>query len=137
MAVFDPRLWSSGRQIESARVATQKEFDEFLRLCDEAGPACAFSGPEGSAARWESLATAIRRQPLALPDGTLFIYDSLISVAADAMYAPEVWGGPFGAAALFDAVDDAVFGDPAATAVVAGVRRSMAEQVAAAVPRTS
>ena len=40
--VLDPRLWSSGRQIGSDRVATEAEFDEFLRLCDEAGPACAF-----------------------------------------------------------------------------------------------
>ena len=40
--VLDPRLWSSGWQIRSDRVATQEEFDEFLRLCDEAGPACAF-----------------------------------------------------------------------------------------------
>jgi pimeloyl-ACP methyl ester carboxylesterase len=131
-AVFDPRLWSSGRQIEAARVATQKEFNEFLRLCDEAGPACAFSGPEGSATRWEALATALHRHPLALPDGTFFTYDSLIRVAADAMYQPEFWGGPFGDAALFDAVADAVFGAPAATTVVADVRRSMAQQVAAA-----
>ncbi len=54
--VLDPRLWSSGWQIKSDRVATQEEFEEFLRLCDEAGPDCAFSAPEGSAARWEALA---------------------------------------------------------------------------------
>ena len=40
--VLDPRLWSSGWQIKSDRVATQEEFDEFLRLCGEAGPECAF-----------------------------------------------------------------------------------------------
>ena len=35
--VLDPRLWSSGWQIRSDRVATQEEFDEFLRLCRQAG----------------------------------------------------------------------------------------------------
>ena len=45
--VLDPRLWSSGWQIRSDRVATQEEFDEFLRLCDEAGDDCAFSAPGG------------------------------------------------------------------------------------------
>lgn len=129
--VLDPRLWSSGRQIESDRIAIQKEFDEFLRLCDEAGPDCAFSAPEGSAARWESLATAIRRQPLALPDGSFFTYDSLILAGIGAMYAPEFWGGPFGDAALFDAVADAVSQGPAATAVVVDLRRSIAARVAA------
>ncbi len=131
-AVFDPRLWSSGRQIESARVATQQEFNEFLRLCDEAGHACAFSGPEGSATRWEALATAIHRHPLALPNGTFFTYDRLIDAGLGAMHTPEFWGGPSGAAALFDAVADAVAGEPAGTAVVADARRSMAQQVAAA-----
>ena len=51
--VLDPRLWSSGQQIKSDRVATQHEFDEFLRLCDAAGPACAFTGPQGARARSE------------------------------------------------------------------------------------
>ena len=35
--VLDPRLWSSGWQVKSDRVATQEEFEEFLRLCDAAG----------------------------------------------------------------------------------------------------
>ncbi len=37
----------------------RQEFDEFLRLCDEAGPDCAFAAPEGSRARWEALAEAL------------------------------------------------------------------------------
>ena len=47
--VLDPRLWSSGWQIKSDRVATQEEFDEFLRLCSEAGPACAFGDGRNTA----------------------------------------------------------------------------------------
>jgi hypothetical protein len=62
-------------------VATQEEFDEFLRLCDEDGADCAFSAPEGAPARWEALATALRAEPLELPDGTLYTYDLLITGA--------------------------------------------------------
>ena len=61
--VLDPRLWSSGWQIKSDRVATQEEFDEFLRLCREAGPACAFGDGRSTAKRWEALARASRTSP--------------------------------------------------------------------------
>ena len=101
--VLDPRLWSSGWQIKSDRVATQEEFDEFLRLCDEAGPDCAFSAPEGSAARWEALAAALARASRSCcRTASLYSYDFLIGDATSAMYAPEVWGGPEGAGALLD-----------------------------------
>jgi pimeloyl-ACP methyl ester carboxylesterase len=129
--VLNPRLWSSGWQIRSDRVATQEEFDEFLRLCDEAGDQCAFSAPEGSAARWEALARTLRREPLVLPDGTLYSYDFLVGDAAGAMYAPEVWGGPEGAAALFDFLADAVVGDPSAASQAVKVRRSLIAQLTA------
>jgi pimeloyl-ACP methyl ester carboxylesterase len=121
--VLDPRLWSSGRQVESDRVATQQEFEEFLRLCDEAGQECAFSAPEGSAARWDALAAALLADPLEFPDGFVYTYDFLIADAAGAMYAPEVWGGPEGAAALFDLLADAILGDQGAAAAAAAVRR--------------
>ena len=91
--VLDPNLWSSGLQIRSDRVATKEEFDEFLRLCDEAGDDCAFSGPEGSAARWAALARRHPREPLEFPDGFVYTYDLLIGDVIGAMYAPEVWGG--------------------------------------------
>jgi pimeloyl-ACP methyl ester carboxylesterase len=108
--VLDPTLWSSGWQVRSDRVATQAELDDFLRLCDEAGPACAFSAPGGSAARWQALLDAIRQHPLVLPDGTVYGYDLLLGDVTSAMYAPEVWGGPEGAGALLDLIADAVLG---------------------------
>jgi hypothetical protein len=129
--VLNPRLWSSGWQIRSDRVATRQEFDEFLRLCDEAGDDCAFTGPEGSAARWDALARALRRDPLVLPDGTVFSYDVLIGDATGAMYSPEVWGGPVGAAALFDFIADAVLGDQGAAARAAEVRRALLDRLTA------
>ena len=57
--VLDPRLWASGWQIASDRVATQEEFNEFLRLCDDAGSECAFWTRQGSAQRWKRLARTI------------------------------------------------------------------------------
>lgn len=128
--VLDPRLWSSGWQIKSDRVATGEEFDEFLRLCDEAGADCAFSAPEGSKTRWERLARTLRAHPLELPDGGTYTYDLLIGDATGAMYSPEEWGGDEGAAALFDTIADAVLGDQAAAAArVAGVRQAFIERL--------
>ncbi|WP_165372328.1 alpha/beta hydrolase [Nocardioides iriomotensis] len=118
--VLDPQRWTSGRQIEDDRLSTQEEFNEFLRLCDEAGPECAFWTPAGSAARWAQLAGALRRQPLFLPEGLAYTYDYLVGDAASAMYAPEVWDGPNGAAALFDFLADAALGDQAGAAADAG-----------------
>ena len=122
--VLDPRLWSSGRQIESDRVATQAEFDEFLRLCDGAGPECAFWTPDGSAQRWGQLSSEIRSAPLELSGGGQYTYDFLIADATLAMYAPEVWDGPNGAAALFDFLADAALGGKAGAADDAARLRS-------------
>lgn len=123
--VLDPRLWSSGWQIESDRVATQEEFDEFLRLCDEAGSDCAFSAPEGAAARWDALATAVAAEPIDLGGGFLYTYDFLIGDAASAMYAPEVWGGPDGYAALFGLLADIALGDRSAAPEASAVRTEL------------
>jgi pimeloyl-ACP methyl ester carboxylesterase len=123
--VLDPRLWSSGWQIESDRVATQEEFDEFLRLCDEAGSDCAFSAPEGAAARWDALASAVKDEPIDLGDGFLYTYDFLIADAASAMYSPEVWGGPDGFAAFFSFLADVALGDESAVAEATRVRAEL------------
>ena len=112
--VLDPRLWSSGWQIRSDRVATQEEFDEFLRLCREAGPACAFGAGRHTARRWETLARSVERKPIDLGDGFLYTYDFLIGDATGAMYAPEIWGGPDGYGAFLDLLADAALGDQSA-----------------------
>jgi pimeloyl-ACP methyl ester carboxylesterase len=125
--VLDPRLWSSGRQIESDRVATQEEFDEFLRLCKEAGPACAFGDGRRTAKRWEKLARTIEEEPVDLGDGFLYTYDFLIGDATLAMYSPEVWGGPEGYGAFLDFVADAALGDQSAKARARTVRRGLVQ----------
>ncbi len=127
--VLDPRLWSSGQQIRSDRVATQEEFEEFLRLCDAAGPECAFGGAGGAAARWDTLATAVRKEPVVLPDGFVYSYDFLIADAASAMYGPDVWGGPDGYAAFFDFVAGAVSGDSAAAKQASATRKRLQDRL--------
>lgn len=123
--MLDPRLWSSGWQIRSDRVATQQEFDEFLRLCREAGPQCAFSSGRHTARRWEELARALEDEPVDLGDGFLYTYDLLIGDAVGAMYSPEVWGGPEGFAAFLDFVADAALGDQSAARRARAARRAV------------
>jgi pimeloyl-ACP methyl ester carboxylesterase len=132
--VLDPRLWSSGWQIVSDRVATQEVMDEFLRLCDEAGADCAFTAPGGAQARWRALTRAVRAEPVPLPDGTLVTYDLLIGLMQGALYEPASWGGPEGAAALLDLVADAALGDQAAAADVVTVRQSLIDQLTPSAP---
>jgi pimeloyl-ACP methyl ester carboxylesterase len=109
--VLDPRLWSSGWQILSDRTNTALEFNDMLKQCDAAGPACAFASKEGSAARWEKLASTIHDHPLDLGGGNLYTYDMLINDAVGAMYQPEGWGGPDGFGAFLDQLADAAVGN--------------------------
>jgi pimeloyl-ACP methyl ester carboxylesterase len=121
--VLDPRLWSGGLQILSDRSNTALEWGELLRLCDAAGPACAFAGKDGSAARWETLARTIRDHPLDLGGGMLYTYDQLINDAVGAMYEPEGWGGPGGFGAFLDQIADAALGENVAAATKAAALR--------------
>jgi len=125
--VLDPIQWTSGLQIVADRVATREEFDEFLRLCDEAGAdLCPLSGPEGASARFDALADAVRSAPLEFPDGTIYSYDFLVADATGAMYAPEVWGGPDGAGAFFGLLADFALGDGLAGSRALGAREAIA-----------
>ncbi|GLZ33321.1 hydrolase [Lentzea sp. NBRC 105346] len=111
--VLNPELWSSGRQIQSDRIATAEEFGEFLKLCDAAGSACAFHTPGGAVKRWERTADSIRKKPIKLGD-ELVTYDVLINFVVGAMYGPEGWGGPQGAGAVLDQIADVVEGSVSA-----------------------
>jgi len=129
--VLDPRLWSSGWQIRSDRVATQEEFREFLRLCREAGPACAFGAGRNTAERWETLARSVERKPIDLGGGFLYTYDFLIGDATGAMYVPEIWGGPDGYGAFLDVLADAALGDQSAKRLARAARRQVLRRVEA------
>jgi pimeloyl-ACP methyl ester carboxylesterase len=132
--VLDPRLWSSGWQIETDRIAAGEEFEEFLRLCDEAGENCYFHVKGGSSARYEALANSLRQEPLDL-GGFLYTYDYLIADSADALYSPEYWGGPGGYADLFDLIADAVLGDQKAAQAAATVRKAIRQRIEQDSPR--
>jgi pimeloyl-ACP methyl ester carboxylesterase len=122
--VLNPRLWSSGRQIVSDRIATAEEFEEFLRLCDEAG--CPLSGPDGAASRYWALVAAVREQPIVFDDGSLYTYDFLIADSVGAMYSPEVWPD---FAAFFAFLADTVEGRQGAAANARALRASIIERL--------
>jgi pimeloyl-ACP methyl ester carboxylesterase len=124
--VFDPRLYSSGWLIKIDRTGPQVVFDEALRLCDAAGPSCAFSAPGGSQARWQALADRIRREPLVIDPEFTYTYDLLIADAAGAMYAPEIWPDYM---TFLDQVADAVLGDQRPVAAVAAARNRVLKQL--------
>jgi pimeloyl-ACP methyl ester carboxylesterase len=132
--VLDPRLWGGGLQVISDRVATAKEFDEFLRLCDQAGAACGLAGGAGAKARFNALAASVLANPIDLGDGNLFTYDQLIGTAAGAMYSPEVWGGDQGVAAFFGALADATSGNAAAAQRARAISAHLEAQLRQATP---
>ena len=80
-AVLDPVAWSTGEGREgrflpfSTRLRSdqgaQATLEEFFRLCDEAGPRCAFANR--AAERFAALADRLRDDPaeVVLPDGTI------------------------------------------------------------------
>ena len=133
--VLDPVRWTSGRQIESDRVATAREFAEFLRLCDEAAATCPLAGPDGAAARYDALAAALRKQPLVFDETFSVTYDLLIGVTTSAMYAPEYWAGADGYAALFASLADAALGVPEAAAKAGRVRAAIRKRLEDAMPK--
>ncbi|HEU5109761.1 MAG TPA: alpha/beta hydrolase [Micromonosporaceae bacterium] len=57
----------------------------FLRECDAAGPACAFSG--GARAKFDRLRDRFREGPVTLPDGTVLVLDDLIGFIGGVMYS--------------------------------------------------
>jgi pimeloyl-ACP methyl ester carboxylesterase len=101
--VVDPIAWSTGHGDDALTLpfstrlrgyaSAQATLDEFFRLCDAAGPACAFSG--GSAARFAALAERARQAPLELvfPDGSKvpLRYSDLIGISLGAMYTSSAW----------------------------------------------
>ena len=100
--VLDPIAWSTGRPGEAlipqgtrlkSHVGAQDTLDEFFRLCDAAGPDCAFSG--NAADRFAALAARARQAPLhvVFPDGFSFdfTYADLIGLSLGAMYSSTVW----------------------------------------------
>ena len=95
--VTDPIAWSTGVGNEATTIpfttrlrsdaGTQATLDEFFRLCDAAGPACAISGT--AADRYAALAARLKAHPVqvTLPDGSVaeINYSILIAITLGAL----------------------------------------------------
>ena len=115
--VLDPIAWTTGRGDEAATLpfstrlrsdaGAQATLDEFLRLCDEAGPeGCAFAGD--ATARYAALAERLRAAPVELVDpdtGETFLvtYQDLIGESLGALYDSFSWPDFAGALAEVEA----------------------------------
>jgi pimeloyl-ACP methyl ester carboxylesterase len=99
--VPDPVAWATGR---GDQAASQPLFDrlgvaegaaatlgEFFRLCDQGGPACAFSQGE-SRRRYQALARRLLANPVQTPDGPVG-YADLVYETLRALQDPVAWPG--------------------------------------------
>src|SRR5437899_3872619 len=103
--VVDPIAWTTGRGNEAATLpfstrlhsdaGAQATLNEFFRLCDAGGSACAFA--PNSSIRFAALAKKLKQHPIALilPDGTTvpLNYSILIAITLGAMYDSLSWEG--------------------------------------------
>ena len=102
--VVDPVAWSTGhgRDALSTPVGTRigsadgagRTLGEFFRLCDAAGPGCAFSGD--ASRRYAALAERLRGHPATITDPFsgetfTFSYNDLIAVTLSALYGADIW----------------------------------------------
>ena len=101
--VFDPIAWSTGRGAEATRLpfstrvrsdaGAQATLNEFFRLCDAGGDACAFSGD--SADRFAALAKRLGEEPaeITFPDGSTGVldYSNLIAFTLSGLSDSASW----------------------------------------------
>lgn len=76
---------------ERSDAGTAATMQQFLKLCDRAGPRCVFSGGD-PLAKWQTLLTRARRAPIRIPGGPPVTYAkiviSTVKLLAD---PPESW----------------------------------------------
>ena len=107
--VLDPIAWTTGAAGEEHLPMTtrlrsdegaQETLEEFFRLCDAAGPCCAFSG--NAATRFATLRAKLLTAPVIvdLGGGEMFpfTYSDLVFSTLGTLYSPPVW--PFHASFL-------------------------------------
>jgi pimeloyl-ACP methyl ester carboxylesterase len=99
--VPDPVAWATGRGDQAAtqplfnRVGSAKgaaaTLGEFFRLCDQGGPACAFSQGDPRR-RYQTLARRLLANPVQTPDGPVG-YADLVYATLLALQDPAAWPG--------------------------------------------
>ena len=100
--VLDPIAWTTGRGNEAATlpfstrlhsdIGAQATLNEFFRLCDAGGTACAFA--PNSASRFAALASKLKQHPIpvVLPFGAVDLnYSILIAITLGSMYNSLGW----------------------------------------------
>ncbi|WP_433717557.1 alpha/beta hydrolase [Actinoplanes sp. CA-051413] len=128
-AVVDPVAWSTGhgRDARTVPVGTRiasadgagRTLGEFFRLCDAAGPDCAFSGDASK--RYAQLAHRLRGHPATIVDpfsgeSYTFTHSDLIATTLGALYSPQIWPDlAFFLDAVHDQLTPAVLGQRLAT----------------------
>jgi pimeloyl-ACP methyl ester carboxylesterase len=102
--VPDPISWTTGHGSEARTtpIGTRlgsadgagRTLGEFFRLCDAAGPNCAFSG--NASGRYAAVGERLRGHPLTIIDPgtgtkTRLTYNDLIAATLGTLYAPSTW----------------------------------------------
>ncbi len=103
--VIDPISYATGRGDEAETIPTDarqfseqgayESLQEFLRLCDDGGPRCAFSGGDPKNRYDALLAELLESGPVRLPDGqggTIpWSYNDTVALTLSLMYSPSLW----------------------------------------------
>lgn len=97
--VLDPVAWATGRaggtilpfstRLKS-QIGAEQTLDQFLQLCDQAGPACAFSAGSPRA-RLDALLLRLAAHPIVMPGPFTFTYAQAIGLLLGSMYEPFTW----------------------------------------------
>jgi pimeloyl-ACP methyl ester carboxylesterase len=101
--VLDPIAWTTGADAQAASLpfstrlrsdqGAQATLEEFFRLCDAGGSACAFA--PHAADRFAAFADKLKREPVSviMPDGSTVAlnYSLLIGMTLNAMYDSLTW----------------------------------------------
>ncbi|MBR7741870.1 alpha/beta fold hydrolase [Phycicoccus sp. BSK3Z-2] len=112
---WDPPRWSGGQGSLGVRLGTgpaaEEAFEQFLALCDEAGPdACPLAALGDPAQVAEDVFRQLQEEPAEFPgpDGTTveFGYDDLVAATFSSLYATSGWTDLAESFAQLDAMDD-------------------------------
>ena len=132
--VLDPVAWATGRADGSllpfstrlrSHLGAEATLDQFLQLCRQAGPACAFSAGSPRA-RLDALLLRLLAHPLVLPGPTTVTYAQVISLLLGSLYEPANWPS---LAATLRSLDEQT--NPAAAALLV---RDLAARLAGPAP---
>ena len=99
-SIIDPADWATGHgdgfkvpvyTRQRSDTGTAVTMAQFLRLCDRAGPRCAFSGGDPQA-KWQTLLARARRAPIRIPGSPPVTYAEIVTATAHLLAdPPQSW----------------------------------------------